>query len=237
MILKLYMNKKIKCYYISPHFDDALASCTYFIIKNKNKYNHCLINIFSNDNKKQLTKRHWEQLKNNQEIFDKNLYNIRKIENKNACNFLKINYINLSYIDAVYRIDNNSQNFLYKNKESLFNKINLIDYEIIFKIYNELKLIFNNNKNNILFFNSENDPHIDHKILNIIGKIFLKEGYNVLFYENPFYFKKKNKKYKIILQPTKEQFFIKKQTLFYYKTQIKNNKELQKINYYQEFFY
>jgi len=198
-------NKKIY-YFISPHLDDAILSAGTLIYELKNRGMVKIITIFTKGDKSFLK---------------------RKIEDKNVCRFLKIDYLHLDFIDALWR---NS----YSSMEDLFiKKVNSTKEEqnLEAAIVNKLKKTINNRKG-LVFAPLSIGNHIDHRIVN---KICRDNFTDVIYWEDYPYNLKLNPMMEFIKNINRPYFeykknlFIKEKLIKFYRSQIPslfNNKPI-----------
>lgn len=193
------LNNKKNYYFISPHLDDAILSAGALIYELKERGRVKIITIFTKGDKSFLK---------------------RKIEDKNVCRFLKINYLHLDFIDALWR---NS----YRSMEDLFvKKVNSTKEEqnLEAAIVNKLKKTINNEKG-LVFAPLSIGNHIDHRIVN---KICRDNFTDVIYWEDyPYNLKSKIssqfiKKNNLGCFEFKKNIFRKEKLIKFYSSQIQS---------------
>src|SRR3989338_4946817 len=113
-LVKQILNKKFKCIFISPHFDDAVLSCGSLLMHLTGKTSITIINVFTKAHKKPYTLSARKFLKESNGGSDATvLFKERFKEDKNVLSSLNVKIINLGLVDALFRKKNNF-NFLGK---------------------------------------------------------------------------------------------------------------------------
>lgn len=183
--MDILKNKKYY-YFISPHLDDAILSAGGLIYDLKYKGKVKIITVFTKGD----------------EIFLK-----RKIEDKNVCNYLGIDFIHLGFNDILWR-----------------NHFDLIEEQKIkIKITDRLKKIINNNKDTAIFAPLAIGNHPDHIIIdkicqdNFKDAIYWEDYPYYLYYDLPKEFIKRNK---LSLFEYKKNLFIREKLIKFYKSQL-----------------
>jgi LmbE family N-acetylglucosaminyl deacetylase len=159
-------------YFISPHLDDAILSAGALIYELKNQGRIKIITVFTKGD----------------ELFLK-----RKIEDKNVCHYLDIDYLHLDFIDVLWRNSSNS----------------IEEQNLEIAVVDKLKKIISENKDTLIFTPLSIGNHIDHRIVN---KICRENFTDVIYWQDYPY----NLKYKL------SEAFIKKNNLsgFEYKKNL-----------------
>ncbi len=168
--------------FVSPHFDDAVCSCgclmTQFV---KQSHRVFLVTVFANKHNNELSP--FAQELHNE--WSKNGLVNRELENKKACDILKVTSVNLKFDDAIYRKVGNQ--FLYPiNNGDIFNKINVYDKLLPCEIAHEIMNNFGKYGYEY-YFPIGKGKHVDHLLVKEAGLILIKYGYKVIFYEEFYY--------------------------------------------------
>lgn len=167
----------MKLFYISPHFDDVIASCGGKIYQDYlNEDDVTIITIFSKaktpySNYAKSLHKYWNL---------KDPINDRTIENNTACQILNAKTINLNYLDAIYRTNNNI--YLYQEDGDIFKDINKYDYNLKELIEGDILKVIE--EDCILYFPLGIGNHIDHTISHQVGLSLKNKGYRVIFYKD-----------------------------------------------------
>ncbi len=106
----------MKIVFISPHLDDAILSCGALIYILRKKAEIKIITIISKAGKNKLTKSAGAFLKASNYNNAENLFEDRKKEDKNICNYLKIEWKHMNFIDAAWRMSDNNQEIRMQEK-------------------------------------------------------------------------------------------------------------------------
>ncbi|MDD2823116.1 MAG: GNAT family N-acetyltransferase [Candidatus Daviesbacteria bacterium] len=150
-----HANKK-PCYFISPHLDDVVLSCSGLIMKLTDKTNITVVNIFTQAHSGPYTLSAKKYLKSSGHKNDaNNLYLSRLQEDESALNSLNVKKINLDFTDALFR---------KKIKQSIWGKITP-----------ELEHIYPTYRWNILGNISKSDPTLQ-EIKDHLKKIIPKDS-------------------------------------------------------------
>lgn len=162
--------------FISPHLDDAILSAAALIYDLKDKGKVKIITVFTETSKKNnATIRDFT--KSCHHLNSRELFLDRRTEDKKICQYLKINYLHLGFIDALWRDSYNSIEEVFTNKINNTKKEQDLEKSIISK----LKKIIKNNKNTVIFAPLSIGNHIDHRIIN---KICRDNYMNVIYWED-----------------------------------------------------
>ena len=119
--------------FISPHFDDTVLSCGLLLdCLQKNKKNILIVTFFTKASKKPYSKEA-KVFVNKSGYDDANkLFKDRAIENKNALAFFYAKYLNLDFIDTVFRQNNIIENQKLKRKlKQSINNIKILPKTLI----------------------------------------------------------------------------------------------------------
>ena len=178
--IKSIIENKTKCFFVSPHLDDAVFSAGEFMLYLSGKVDIAVINIFTScgDAKNSLSARAY--LKQCQSDDAKKLFEVRIDEDQRTLDSIDAKVYNLGYTEAlwrrkkaphivrkilakylvefdrlhpIYRLDINS------------GKVKKEDEELIDKIAQEIKQITGNSKNIQIFCPVANGDHVDHVLV------------------------------------------------------------------------
>ena len=195
---------KVKCYFISPHLDDAAFSAGGLISHLAPLTDVTVINIFTSHGKtkhslsaKSFIKQSGYKINN----IDK-FYKERMSEDKKVFKDIKVKVINLGIKDALWR-KNPNLNMLQKSLSKYINefsyiypthklhiskgKVNKADARTINKISKKLNMLINKNKPYYVFCPIGVGNHVDHAITRKIIKDNFK---NIVYWEDFPYNKK-----------------------------------------------
>lgn len=111
-LVKKIQDKKIKCIFISPHYDDALLSCWSLISQLSGKTDITIINVFTQSNKGPYTFSAKKHLKDAGHKDATVLSEEREKEDSKAFRTFSVNRINLGLEEAIFR--RKKQSFLGK---------------------------------------------------------------------------------------------------------------------------
>jgi len=175
--------KKLKCVFISPHFDDAVLSCGGLMLELTRKTELTVINVFTSAHigPYTLSARKFLQASGNYSNADE-LYKSRIAEDQQALLELGVNVTNLGLEDALFRT---------KPKKTLFGKI-LPEFNHVYPTYKwhitksvnqddpaltdlskhleELNL-----KEAVIFAPYGIGNHVDHQLVNTVSKNLFKK--------------------------------------------------------------
>lgn len=216
-----------KAMFVSPHFDDAILSCSGLIasyIKRGKSIQICTVftEIQKEINKlSQVIKEYVAEdmgiLEDNVDMHEcKKWITLRRQEDERACKYLGCKKRELKYLDAIFRMEQNQ--YIYDTEESLFEKVyeaSLVD-ELI-KQFTILCKDFD-----ACFFPMAIGNHIDHRILHHVG-LKIAEKYNQVYYyhEIPYCIGTEVQYPRSNLYDVSEFMEIKIKAISYYGTQLK----------------
>lgn len=183
-LIKEIITKKLKCVFISPHFDDAVLSCGGLMLELAGKTDMTVVNVFSKANVGPYTLSASRFLKfSGNHSSAQELYSARELEDKSALQKLGAKIINLGLEDALFR---------RKDSKSIFGKI-LPEFNHVYPTYplhivkganpndpafeqvkNELKKIYEEN-NTIYFAPYGIGNHADHQVVSSISKALFRK--------------------------------------------------------------
>lgn len=177
-IIEYITKNKIKCYFISPHLDDAIFSCGGLIhTLRKNKVATTVINVFSEKGDLRDTFSAKAFVKQCGYIDSSKLYADRLKEDRKVLDSLGVKVINLGFIDALWRKRNDKGirrmvGKIFPEFACLYptykwhitkGKINKNDDKLIKRL---IKLLIKNlDSGSILFFPVGIGDHVDHLIV------------------------------------------------------------------------
>lgn len=175
VIAKIQRSKK-KCYFISPHLDDAILSAGTLIncLASSNEVH--VVNIFTSvDRRSSLSGK--IALKKVGYKTPESLFKARRIEDGRVFSYLGLNPINLGYVDALWRKKRKSFfskfKFLFTEFSSIYptykfhvikGKVSQNDREMILNISADLNRLIKNGKDSIIFCPLALGNHVDHII-------------------------------------------------------------------------
>lgn len=163
-------------YIISPHFDDAIGSCGGMISKCKDYEKITIVTVFTKEPVTPLSK-FALHLNNLWKV--ENAVKTRIAENKCACEYYNIPYINLGFTEAIYRKDNGRD--LYPFEGDIFGEIDPVDNILPVEIADKINEFVDTNDTVIL--PAAVGKHVDH-ILVLKSYEYLKKGINILLYKD-----------------------------------------------------
>jgi len=168
--------------FISPHSDDAIASCggTIAMLKNKGEY-PVIYTMFS----AQVVPPYSQEAIELHFLWGnpKNVSQMRRNEDICAAAKLGIPIYFGNQPDALYRLDSKGH-WMYPKEGDIFNSIHKEDSFQINYFYELFRKIFRKSKDNIIYIPLGVGNHVDHIIAFRVGYKLFKDGYNVLFYED-----------------------------------------------------
>ena len=169
-----------KFVFVSPHYDDAVGSCTCLIERLiREKFDVDILTVFSQQyfgNKSELAKNILDFCGLEDGVIE------RQIENKRACTYLHANDTALLFYDAIYR-KNEHGIWLYNSFVDLFGKVNEQDNIILLQLLLQKIQSKYMSYDTFLLFPSAKGGHVDHKIVNQVGFLLRNAGYNIAFYD------------------------------------------------------
>lgn len=163
-------------YIISPHFDDAIGSCGGMISKCKGNEKITIVTVFT---KEPITPLSEFALHLNDLWNVENAVITRTAENKSACEYLNLPYINLGFTEAIYRKDNGRD--LYPREGDIFGEIDPADNTLPIEIADKINELVDTNDTVIL--PAAVGKHVDH-ILVLKSYKYLKEEIHISFYKD-----------------------------------------------------
>jgi len=183
-LIKEIITKKLKCVFISPHFDDAILSCGGLMLELAGKTEMTVVNVFSKANAgpHTLSARRFLKFSGNHSSAQE-LYSARELEDKSTLQKLGVKVINLGLEDALFR---------KKNSKRIFSKV-LPELNHVYPTYplhiirgvnpndpafkqvkNELKMIYEEN-NTIYFAPYGIGNHADHQVVSSVSRDLFKK--------------------------------------------------------------
>lgn len=218
--------KKYKFAIMSPHLDDGVLSCGEFIKKVIDAgHDVTIVTVFTGYPKA-------GELSDAAKLYHARCFlsddsmEVRKIEDKQACNFLGCKVLHLSYFECLYR-KNNSGEFIYPNLSSIY-YLNSQDGDMERRLLIDLPIIMRNY--DYIFAPIGLGKHADHLLLNKVierwgitcnKKIFYYEEIPYLCYmqeEGEEVFVRGKKSY--IIDVSEAQWQAKVQAILYYRSQL-----------------
>lgn len=224
------MKKHYDHIYLSPHLDDAMFSCGSIISKQREQVESVLIlTVFAGVPEKslELSASIISFIKKSGYDSVTNFCKARCIEDKNACNFLNVEYKHLKFLDCIYRTGK-SGTILYKNFSEIFSSNPASQDVTVKELYSSIQSILVNASN--VYCPLPINGHIDHVLTNNVGEMLVKKGCDVFFYEDIYtldhdvsLFLKENKprlKSQILIKVKKEDISNHKKAIQCYKSQL-----------------
>lgn len=172
------VNKRLHCYFISPHLDDAALSAGGLITYLAKKTKVTVITVFTraNNHSSLSAKAYLKQCKYNNSLL---LYRDRRKEDRKAYNSIDVPIHHLGYTEALWRTK--SSNSLTKLLSKIIPEINCLypiyrlhitsgkinkkDIISVVQIAERLKKIIGNSQKNVAIFTSLGiGNHVDHLI-------------------------------------------------------------------------
>jgi LmbE family N-acetylglucosaminyl deacetylase len=177
-----FLSKFNKCYFISPHLDDSIYSCSSLIRKLSYLKKCEVITIFTSDPDITLI----DQLNFGFFIKEKRIRafpKLRRKEDISACKMVGASYTHLNFTDAISRsgFKFNQKNYVYNSSNP--KKFHMDSMELLFEIERSLKSIINKSNLDCFFLPLGIGNHIDHIITNLSLKNLMK-GDNLFYYED-----------------------------------------------------
>jgi LmbE family N-acetylglucosaminyl deacetylase len=202
-LIKKIIKSKTKCYFISPHFDDAVFSSGNLLSLLSGKVEIVVINIFTNAGDSHNTLSAKKYL-NSCHIHDPNrLFEVREKEDSKALSLVKAKKINLGFTDALWRktsttgfIRNKLAKLLpefdrrypiYKYhiiKGNIHRDDIILKHEIAEKLLSHINII---DKNYLVFCPVGFGNHIDHLIVRDICTQLFPKSKTVFWSDFPYY--------------------------------------------------
>lgn len=203
MLYKI-ISKKINCFFISPHPDDAVFSAGGLIAYLAPKTRVTVINVFTSGDKGPYTLSSRVHLILNKVFDARELYKKRREDDRKVLNKLGVRIINLGFVEALYR-KTKTENFFLANLGKLIPEIISLyptfrfhvlggniskkDKDLVFSIARKLKEVIADEKDTLVFCPLAYGSHVDHLIVKKAVKTSFKK---VIFWEDlPYSFKKR----------------------------------------------
>jgi SAM-dependent methyltransferase/uncharacterized protein YbaR (Trm112 family) len=213
--------------FLSPHLDDAVLSCKYFLNELKIKRKSVdIVSIFTRAGKYPSTKQAREYLVKCGYSNAHKLFRDREKEDIKAASFLRFKWKHLGYIDAAWR-RNDRGKYIYQNEEKQFlGNISISDKKLQKKVKEKVEKIITSKKNPIVFAPLGVGGHVDHAIIREVAR---KLHVQTVYWEDYPYnldderramFFKKNKNFTKHFQIDSGDYSIGSKSIKYYKSQL-----------------
>ena len=237
-LINKIVKKNIHCYFISPHFDDAVLSSGGLMLSLSDKVPISVINVFTKADRGPYTLSAKMHLRKNKFKDARILYGVRNNEDKKILGKLGVERINLGFIEALYRkksIDKASSLMgklipeithvypifrLHVVGENMSGREKELESEISEKLKKLVK------KESIVFCPLGLGGHIDHII---VRDVCLKNFKNLVFWFDFPYSEKEPKTFYSLLEEIGLEVFSfknnlkkKKEMVLGYKSQVMN---------------
>lgn len=195
-LVNKFVRNKIHCYFVSPHLDDAVFSCGDLISYLANKTPVTIINIFTQADDGPYTLSAKAYLKKSGYKEALKIYSERRKEDAKVLSKLKVEVINLGFVDALWR-KKEVKNVFYKMITKLVpelghvyptyrwhvtnGKVSKKDNRLIESIEKSLAKIIRFNLNYLVLCPAGIGDHVDHVITR---KICRKNFENVIYWSD-----------------------------------------------------
>lgn len=155
--------------FLSPHLDDAILSCGNLIARLSSKGKKIIVITVFTGTSKVASPQATDFVKICGYTNAKKLFQIRKLEDINACKILGTHYVHLKYIDAAWRCFDNKP--IYTSTEKQYSgKVSYRDSLLTNKIKREIDRLIVRYNNPVLFAPLGVGNHVDHLIVNKVAK-------------------------------------------------------------------
>ncbi|MBG9910476.1 hypothetical protein ABD83_03110 [Bacillus xiamenensis] len=188
----LFEHKLGKCYFFSPHYDDAALSCggtiAKWITEGADVY---IVNLFTqcksdHTNLSPLATQYLKEDLNKTALLPLDALkwrNLRKREDEAGLASLGVksqHIIDLNMNDAIFRSDDHG--YFYPGETSLFQNIHPKDIRLFNLLLREIQKL-SLDRQDLLFFPSAEGGHIDHQLAFKCGLHLSDKGFLTFFYE------------------------------------------------------
>ena len=163
--------------FLSPHCDDAIGACGGLMQGLKNVV---VFTVFTKQYTLPLSSLA-EELHRDWGIID--AVESRKKENKNACEYLGVTWLNLDFLEIIYRTKDGKP-ICSKFKE-IKNPNHPIDAQLVEEILCKIESYIS--QQDVIYVPMSFGFHADHVIVHRVGIKLLEKGYKVYFYQDFFY--------------------------------------------------
>lgn len=231
-LMKRIVSNKTPCYFISPHFDDAIYSAGGLIwyLKTK-KVPISVINVFTKPSGLSSTFSIMKYLRSCNYRDAKKLFNDRTIEDKKVLYRIGVKVYNLNFIDALWRIKKIGKlpkliSKIIPEMEAIYpifslsmkiGKVSKYDDLLKLKISKKLRNITPKNEDYFIFSPIATGKHMDHTI---VSDVSTSEYNNIIYWEDyPYSLNENNKKKDYFI--FKPDWKIKERLIKGYKSQFK----------------
>lgn len=226
MDLNQIIKNKKACFFVSPHFDDAVLSAGSLMLYLSKYTKVTVLNVFTECGKGPYTRSAIANLKQCKALSPESLYKARKLEDSKALSELKVTSVNLGFVDALYR-KKTKKNSLSRIIPELIHVYPTYRYHIIKGEISRhdddlrkslYKYLYNLPKNSVIFSPAAIGNHVDHMLVKEVCELL--PHHVVYWYDFP-YPKSKNSfsRYKRVLKFGKYKDK-KMRALMLYKTQV-----------------